>query len=392
MGTMALIGSVYSMPVLADTFTPYVGAGLTYVDNLFRLSDEQMRIDKDSADTARSVIGGLRFERPVGRQLLNATAEFSSVKYDRNSQLNYLGKNVSGEWHWFVAEHFEGHIGGLYVEELPSFSDFHVFQRNLRITKRQYVDGSWRFHPSWQSRLSYVKEQYSYDLPALRASNREDESVIANFDYLAASGSTIGVQFRRLKDSFPNGQLLSTDLFAGGYVQQEAKVNVLWLATGTTQVTFLGGYVQRKQQSNSDRTDTGTNARLVVNWAPTGRVKAVGQAWREFAPIEGVLVSSSLNTGASAGATWDYAETFQVLANLKRERRKFVPVSTADTSFASGYPGDITNSASVGLIYKPLRSVSLKLGVFRDKRSGNSIGGTNSFKVNGVSLFANKVF
>jgi exopolysaccharide biosynthesis operon protein EpsL len=389
---MALIGSLCSVPVSADTFQPYIGAGINHVDNLFRLSDDQLRLEGDGSDTYRSVTGGLRFESTVGRQLISATAELSSVKYDRNGQLNYLGKNFSGEWHWFLAAHFEGHIGGLYLEELPAFSDFHVFQRNLRITKRQYVDGSWRFHPSWQWRTSYVKDQYAYDLPALRASNRADESVIANIDYLSASGSTIGLQFRRLKDTYPNGQSLSTDLFSGGYVQQEAKANILWLATGNTQVTFLGGWVQRKQQAFADRTDSGTNARLVVNWAPTGRVKTVGQAWREFAPIEGAIVSSALNTGASAGATWDYAETLQLLANLKRETRKFTPTSAAGVAFASGYPGDTTTTASVGLIYKPLRTVSLKLGAFRDRRSGNSTVGTNSFKVNGVSLYASKQF
>lgn len=386
------MGSLACTPALADTFQPYVSAGISHVNNLFRLSDDQLRFETDGDDTYRSATGGLRFERPVGRQVFSGVAELTSVKYDRNSQLNYLGKNLAGEWHWFLASHFEGHVGGLYLQELPSFSEFHVIQRSLRITKREYADASWRFHPSWQWRTTYTKDEYSYDLPALRSSNRKDVSVIANIDYLAASGSTIGLQFRRLKDSYPNGQLLDVSIFGDGYVQDEAKVNISWLASGITQVTFLGGYVRRKENSGSAQIDSGTNARLIVNWAPTGRVKVVGQAWREYSPIEGALVNSALNTGSSVGSTWDYSEQIQVLANLKHETRKFTPSSVEGISLVSAFPGDKTNSVSVGLAYKPLRSVILKVTAFRDRRVGSTTIGTNSFKVNGATFTASKQF
>jgi exopolysaccharide biosynthesis operon protein EpsL len=391
-GSVALIGSLFSVPALSETLKASISAAINHDDNLFRLSDDRLRLTNGGADTYRSVTGGLDFKRPVGRQLFSGTAKFSPVKFDHNSQLDYLNKDLSGDWHWFLAAHFEGHIGGSSSQALASFADFHSDQRILRVTKRQYLDSKWRFHPSWQGRTGYTKDRYTYDLLSQRVYARTEEAWVVGVDHLAASGSTAGFQFRRLKGSNPYLQSPGAGFFDNGYVQQEAKVSILWLATGSMQVMFLGGWVQRKQNSYADRVDSGTNARLIVNWAPAERVKLVGQAWREFAAIEGALVNSALNTGSSAGTTWDFSEKIQAVVNLKHEKREFTPFGGAGVLLSPALFSDSNNLASVGLVYKPLRNLALQASAFRDRRSGSAAVGTNSYKANGASLSASGQF
>jgi hypothetical protein len=260
------------------------------------------------------------------------------------------------------------------------------------VTKRQYADGNWRFHPSWQLRTGYTKDKYTYDRVSERGNDRIEEAGTAGVDYLAASGSTIGFQYRRLKGSYPYQQSLGAGFLDNGYVQQEGKINILWMATGSTQVVFLGGWVQRKHNFDADRDDTGTNERLIVNWTPVERVKLVAQAWREFAAIDGALLDSALNTGASAGATWDFSAKIQAVANLKHEKREFTPSSGAGMLLPSALLSDSSNLASVGLVYKPLRSLTLQASAFRDRRSGSAAAGTNSYKANGASFNASVQF
>lgn len=382
-----MFGSLFSMPASSETLHPFVSAGIDHDDNLFRLSDDQLQQKNGGADTYRSVTGGLNFERPVGRQLFSGTAKLSSVKFDRNNQLDYAGKDMKGEWHWFIAAHFEGHVGGLYSQTLAPFEDFHADQRNLRVTRKQYIDGSWRFHPSWRWRTGYTKDEYSYDLPTRRGNDRTEEAVVTGIDYLARSGSTAGFQLRRLKGSYPYWQSFAgAGLLDNGYVQEEAKVNILWLATGSTQVLFLGGWVRRKQNADAGRVDSGTNARLIVNWAATGRLKLTGQAWREFAAIDGALINSALTSGASAVATWDFSEKIQAVANLKHETRKFTSFGETSELLPSALLSDSSNATSVGVVYKPLRGLTLKVNAFRNQRAGSVAAGTNSYKANGVAF------
>jgi len=382
--------SAISMPALSDTFQPFVRAGIDHDDNLFRTPEGQTRGSNGGSDTARTVGGGTRFELPVSRQVFSGIAEAVSVKFDHNRQLDHTRKNLRGDWHWFVARNFEGHIGGRYLQELPSFADFNSDQRNLRTSKRQYADGSWRFHSSWRWHAGYAKEDYSYDLPSQRASARTEDAKLTGVDYLARSGSTIGVQLRRLEGDYPfRSSFGGTDLFANGYIQDEAKLNVLWLASGRTQVLFLGGWVQRKQKSEIDeRSKSGTNARLIVNWAPTGRIKLSGQAWREFSAIDGALIDSALNDGASAAMTWDFSEKIQGIVDVKHEDRTFSPYGGSGAPMAWTSTSDSSKTHSVGLIYKPLRSITLKATAFRDERAGSVIAGTRSFKANGAALNA----
>ena len=392
MALMGMMGWMVSVPALADTIDPFISAGVTHDDNLFRLSDDQLRQTANGADTYRNVVGGLRFERPVGRQLFSGVADLSSMKFERNTQLDYVGKDLSGEWRWFLASHFDGHIGASYAQVLAPFADFHSDQRNLRVTRTRYADGSWRFHPAWRWVTSYKQMHYTYDLPARRFDNRTEDTLTSGIDYLAASGSTLGFQLRQLKGGYPYVQSFAPTFPASGYVQDEFKVNVVWLATGSTQVLFLGGWVRRKQGASADRVDSGTNARLIANWTPTGRVKLVGQAWREYSAIDGSLIDSALTSGISTVATWDWSAKIQARADLKRETRTFNPYSGAGTLLASALFRDTTNTGSVGLAYKPLRKLTVNVSAFHEQRSGSVAAGTNSYRANGGALSVTQQF
>lgn len=388
-GLITLACSVVSTPVLADSFQPFVRTSIDRDDNLFRRSEGESRGSDDDADTIRTIGGGTRFSIPVSRQLISGVADVASVKFDRNRQLDYTRKDVRGDWHWFVAKHFEGHVGGRYLQELAPFADFDSERRNLRTDKRRYADGSWRFHSSWRWHAGYAKDDYTYDLPSQRANARTEDAVVTGFDYLARSGSTVGLQLRRLDGAYPlRPNFGNTDLFASGYVQDEAKINVLWLATGSTQILFLGGWVERKLKADADRAKSGTNARLIVNWTPAARAGIVVQAWREFSAIDGALIDSALNDGASAQLKWEFSAKIHAIADVMHEKRTFEPFDGVGAPIGLDASSDSSRTRSVALIYKPLRSLTLKARAFQQERTGSIAAGTKSYKANGAALSA----
>ncbi|USX25525.1 hypothetical protein NHH73_23530 [Oxalobacteraceae bacterium OTU3CINTB1] len=393
-GTVLLSGVLLSAPAwaeLSDTVHPFVSVALNHDDNLFRLSDDTIGNVEHGSDTFRSLIAGASFERPVGRQLLTGMAKFSRVSFEHNDQLDYTGKDLNGDWGWFLGNHLDGHVGAAYSEVLAPFSDFSVTsERNLRKVRREYADGNWRYHPSWRLRAGYNRERYTYELRSQRQNDRTETSVMTGIDYLAASGSTIGVQLRRLKGSYPFQETLGFS--DNGYTQDEQKLNILWLVSGATQVNFLGGFVQRKHDFFRARDDRGTNGRLIVGTAPTQQVKLNAQLYREYGATEGAFVNSALIKGIALGATWAATAKIDATANYKHEKRDFAPYSLSGVLLSPSQLSDTSNLVSAGVTYRPWRNLSLQANVFRDRRSGSVAAGTSSYTANGASINATLQF
>jgi exopolysaccharide biosynthesis operon protein EpsL len=382
-----LAGALCCMPALAalsDTLHPFAAAAYSYEDNLLRLPDNTPGGPR--SDTIRQVQAGLLLERPIGRQKLSGHAKFSDVRFNRFERLNYKGKDGLAALEWQLGNHLDGHLGASYVETLAPFADLEQGQRNvrnLRLARRQYADGGWRFHPSWRARAGLTRERIDYDRPDLSFNDRAERGTELGLDYLAASGSVAGLLLRRVTNTYANRIVSGPFVINDNFEQNEVKANIDWRYSGITRVRFVGGHVRRKHDSSNLLDANGTNGRLIVDWSPLGKVRFNATGWREFSAIESTLVNSSLNKGASVGAAWDASARVRLDAQLKREKRDF---SAASGIALSGDTSDTTHNASLGIVYAPRAVVQLAANVFRDVRSGSAAIGTASYRANGASF------
>lgn len=377
-----------SGPQLSDTIHPFVSLGYTYDNNLLRLPDG-VSAGGQRSDRIRQSQAGVLVERAIGRQKLTGSAKISRVKFDHFEQLDYSGKDFQADLAWQLGNHLEGNLGGTYERTLTPFADFQSTERNLRTQRREYLNGGWRFHPSWRLRGGYTSARYEYELLAQRASNRTEKITEVGIDYLAASGSRIGLVARRLDGHYPTPYRVGGIPVQSDYIQDELKLNVWWALSGMTQVQALAGYARREREFDSTRDASGANGRVTVRWAPTGKLKLTADAWREFAAVESTFVSSSLNKGASLGAVLDVTSKVQANASLRTQTREFEQLSNIQLATE---PSDRTRSASVGIVYSPRPGVQLSLSAFHDRRDGRVLGQSGDYKASGASFSASGQF
>lgn len=370
---------------LSDTFHPFAAVQYSYDDNLLRLSDNT---PGDLSDRSRATIVGLSFKRQVGRQDFSGSAKVTHVRFDRYDQLNYNGKDLAFNWNWHIGSRLDGQVGATYVESLNSFNDFHSSERNLRTQRGQYAEARWNFHPSWRVRSRVSRDKFDYDLLTQRTLNRTEDYGLVGIDYLAASGSTIGLQAGERKGKYPNARQLGSRLLDEGYTQRDLRLKVLWSLNPVTQLQFLGGRVKREHELFALRDASGTNGRLDLTWQAAGSVQLSASAWREFTPFEGSLASYSLNKGASVNARWVITSKIEATAGHNRVKRDF------EGQQVLGVPVDATDSGhttNLGLSYSPARFVTISANLFRDQRSGARLI-TSGYRANGGSLSANLQF
>lgn len=386
-----LVGVTFGVPAVgavSNTVTPYAGVAYSYDDNVMRLADDAVRSDRTRADTSRQIEAGLLLDKRIGQQVLSGKAALTQVSFNHFEQLDYDGKDFLAAWNWHLGNHVEGNLGASYVQILAPYSDFQSQERNLRTQRREFFDARWRLHPSWQVRGGVSGDNISYELPALRLSERTEDAIEAGVDYLDASGSTVGLQLRRLKSEYPNRRGATGLAGDGSSTQDEVKAKIYWRYSATTQVQFLGGRAQRKYAFSTSRNASGNNGRVKLDWAPLGKVRFSASAWREFAAVESALVTNSLNKGASLDSIWQPTAKLQLSLQLKGERRAFegqsvlVPVQALDMD-------DSTRRATVSMTHNPLLRVQLGASIFHETRSGSAALGLGSYRANGAMLNAN---
>lgn len=375
---------------ISDTVHPVVSVGYTHDNNLLRLPDNAPGFEGQRGDTIRQLQAGLVLERPIGRQLLTASGKVSRVTFNHYSQLDYNGKDLAADLAWQLGNHWDGHVGATYSQTLTPFTDFHSNELNLRTQRRQYADAGWRFHPSWRLRTGFSRYTYHYDLAVQSIYNRTEDVAEAGVDYLAASGSRVGVVARKLKGRYKNERRISDVRFADGWDQDELKANVYWKASGVTQVTLLAGWARRTHEFLPQRDASGVNGRIKVDWQPLGKLRLTAEGWREFSAVDNVFVNSSLNRGASVSAVWDLSAKLQATASVRRETRKFE--GGIGSILLGQAPTDTTRGANVGLLYAPIQSLQLSVSAFRDQRNGAPLIGSGNYRANGVSVMANAQF
>lgn len=386
---MVLSGLLLSAPAhaaLNDTIHPFVGASYSYDSNLFRQPDIAGE-DLVQSDRTRQEFVGIEVDRPFGRQRFTGSARVSKVTFDRFSQLDYNAKDLSGTLFWQLGNHLDGTVGGTYSSSLTSFTDFIGTERNLRVQRSEFADGGWRFHPSWRVRGRVARDKLEFDLLAQSYLDRTEDSTEVGVDYLGVTGSTVGLQIRHLKGSYPNLQKFSGFLLNQDYTQDDIKLKVSWKFSEINQLQFLGGRAKREHVLGGGRSSSGTNARLTDTWGVTSSVVLVSTVWREFAAFEGSSATYSLNKGVSADARWGVTSKVQATAQLRYLERDFAGFATQPTVV----PNDKARSASLGVNYSPKNNIVLGLSVNHDVRTSNA-SFSRAYRSNGASFNASIEF
>jgi exopolysaccharide biosynthesis operon protein EpsL len=372
-----------------DALHVYGGVAYGHDDNLLRIPDGQPAFDNTRADSWWTREGGLIFDKTYSRQRISLVAKLSKTNFDHFKQLDYDGKDLQANWHWELGNHLEGRIGTSYQQVLAPYTDFRSDERNLRTTRSKYAEGAWRFHSAWRARAGFQRDEYSYEAASNRFNNRTEDASELELDYLARSGSTVGLVARHVKGTYPYPRPVGPFNVNSGFTQDELKARVKWLATGSTTIDALVGYTRREQPSFGTGKTSGVAGKINATYQPRGKMTYKASVWRDFAPLESTTVSYTLNKGASVGAQWDATAKIYVNADAIYERRDY---AARNSAVATGDLQDSVRTYTMRATWMPRPTIQLQAGVAHQSRSGSVALGTGSFTSNSVTLNANAQF
>jgi exopolysaccharide biosynthesis operon protein EpsL len=374
----------------SDALKVYVGVLYGRDDNLPRVPDGSPGFNNEREDFWRTSEYGLVFDRTYSRQNIFIVAKLSTTSFNRFKQLDYNGRDMQANWLWQLGNRLDGKIGTTYQKVLTPYTDFAISERNLRISRGRYADGTWRFNSSWRARAEFKRVEYEYELTSQRYNNRIEDSSELELDYLTRSDSTVGVVARQVRGKFQPLRLGGPFTFNNNFTQDELKLRLKWIVSGTTTLDALVGYTSRKQLSFGEGRTEGVAGKIEAAYQPRGKMSYRAAVWRDFAPLESLVVSYTLNNGASLSAQWDVSSKIKVNSNVIAEQRNYKARGNVVSAF-----GDLRDSictASVQGTWSPRPTAQVSAGLTHQMRSGSAALGTGSFKSNSMTLSARAQF
>ena len=353
--------------------TPYAQYTITYDDNLLRLHDEEQAQallgTSKMSDTYGTAVGGIRIDKTISRQRFLIDASLNRTTYDHFSQFNNDGKDLKSSWSWAAGPLLSGDIGYNYSQALTPFQNFRVFERNIRTQQSKYVSANLRMHPDWLLRSQFTRFSLDYGLPSQQINTFTQNIAELGLDYTARSGSVAGLQLRHTNGDYPNSTEFDGMLLNNSFKQDELKAKVLWLYSGKTRLQFLGGYVQRERQTGHVNY-SGFNARLVGDWAATGKTSFTANLWREIGGLSDVDANYALTTGASLAGTLQSSDKLRFDGLLDYERRNYNGAVVIPGLTPSGRQ-DRYARATLSATYYTTDSLSFLFSVFHEKLQSN---------------------
>ncbi|MDR4513100.1 XrtB/PEP-CTERM-associated polysaccharide biosynthesis outer membrane protein EpsL [Nitrosomonas sp.] len=370
--------------VIGKLIRPYMSYSMTADDNILRIRDqmdaEALLGTNNLFDISHRFLGGAVIDKQISRQQLHFNGNWSHNRYEKFSQINNNAFNLQGNWNWFLGNRLEGNLGANFDKSLAPFL-FQPAIKNVRSQHTEYFNFAWHYHPSWRLRGDYTHFDFQSDNVLLRFQNRREDRFETGIDYLASSGSSVGLQYRHIRGKFTTPIQTITE---NDYNQNEVKGRIDWKLSGKSHLRFLGGWVERNNASFSTSDFNGFNARMTYLWKPTGKIGITLSGWRETVAIQSLSANFSLNTGGSATTVWQFSEKTKLQGYFSYLTQKFDRFSVFTNRAADFSNNNKIFTASLELTYAPFHGTELSTAAVHNSLSSNSsLGG---FTANGVTV------
>ncbi|BAL23271.1 hypothetical protein AZKH_0935 [Azoarcus sp. KH32C] len=346
---------------------------MRYESNLYRLSDGEAAPEGRKSDTVSETGLGLKFDRVYGRQHLLADLDFVSARYAIHKDLNHDSPDALLSWDWALGNRWSGVLSYLYRESLTGFDEAGGTTPSLNQYSRAQATADYWFHPSWAVGLGFAHTRNRFDGFERDVAEYDADTVDANLTYRPATGNRLVLTLRDTEGQYPNRPAVEESI--RDYRQQEVRLGGDWQLTGATRLSGFIGRTRVDYRLAPDRDFTGTIGRLAVIWEPTVKTSLTAAVRREIGAQQDLAANYAVTEAISVSPRWKVSDKVTLGAGMEWRRRDFRGEPLGGDS-TQARPTDRSRRYGLTAEYKPLRALSVALGLQRQVRDGsNQVGG-----------------
>ena len=374
-----------------DTVNVTVGSTFTYDSNLFRLSsiiDPERFVGKPTtADQIVISTATLSMNKYYSMQRFEFNGSIVDNRYNNFDFLNFVGKNYTAAWNWFITPYFHGRMSSGHREALNNFANLTGFvnstSKNLRTDDNLRFDAVYELDGAWRLIGGFVQDTRRNSRINVQDFNNRVRSVEGGIRYAFPSGASFTYKVRSGAGEFINrAEPNESALFDTRFSEMEHDLHMIWPITGKATIDGRIGHLTREHAHFPQRNFSGIVGNLNLNWAVTGKTRITASWARDLFnsqtslnfQLSGFeLFSSSfvVNNHFSFSPVWQISEKTALRLRYDYTMRDFqgavVPLPNQDRS-------DSIHSGLIAFDWRPMNMLWVSATLQRDHRSSTHRG------------------
>lgn len=365
-----IIPSNYACAAL-DKFDPYAYVLANYDSNVFRLAGDQEAIavigDENRDDLIMHYGAGLSADLKLSRQHLVADVLVERADYDEFDELNHTMVDSRVGWQWQVGNLWSGTLGYRYQDQLSSFNEQLVPQKDMRTTNTYSLSAGYQLHPDWKLVAGADYKDASYE--ERKRLDREKTSALFEIQYKNTLNTTVGIRGRFSENKLGDVLVLGAPA-SGDYNETEISGVIYWQGSGKSALEARLGYTDLSYDELNQRDFQGTTGRLTYFWEISGKTQINVAAWQETSSLSDEVRDYVLSTGFSLAPTWSITRKVRLIGNVSFVNDDFKAENDLSGSLGTPKREDDTWLYSIGIRWTPIQNLqTLLLYQYEDRDS-----------------------
>ncbi|MGH8762723.1 MAG: XrtB/PEP-CTERM-associated polysaccharide biosynthesis outer membrane protein EpsL [Nitrosospira sp.] len=386
-----------------DTLNLSAGSTFMYDSNVFRLAPSidlaPLVGQSTKSDLIITSTAAMNVNKVYSMQRFDFNGSIVDNRYHNFEFLNFIGKNYTAAWHWFLTPYLHGTLSSGHREALNNFSNLTGFinsaNRNIRTDDNYRFDAVFELTRSWHVVGGVSHTTVKNSRLTVQDFDNKVLSAEGGIRYVLPSGTTLTYKVRSGDGSFfKRPEPIASRLFDTRFNDMEHSLQLIWPVSGKTSIEARIGHLSRKHDHFPQRDFSGIIGNVDFNWFVTGKTRITATWARELGNMQTAvdfqlpqfqLFSSSYIASNRFSLTPVWQITSKTALRLRydfldRDFRGAVIALPGDSR------SDTQHSGMVAFDWQPVDALFLSAMLQRDHRSSNL--GTYEFDNTAASVTA----
>lgn len=378
-------------PQPEDEFDWFVADGITYDDNLFRLSPGVPSPDSSGsrAEEINTVSAGLDGQWYHSKQKVAVDLRVDNNTFLRNPSLSNVSGNFALSDHWAAGDRLSGLLEASYTRIMPNFANNRLFFRNLLDDIVFLGEGRYAIGTHWYARAMAEGSRVLHSRTFERVNDSTSRSAGFGLEYendgsdyvgaetyqttaqdVAAGRQTIiGVDYWHTDTSYPGGAFLDGEPFDRDFHESTITGELASPLAPKTTLRASGGYLKRDYPGAEVHSYSGVIWDASLTWRMTEQTQISLEGWRALRAFLEVNTDYFVSNLRSITVQWSPTGHLSISAGFSSEHQDYIGASLFATTTAPRV--DTVRSGQLKLAYSIGRYCQASLTGNRDVRDSN---------------------